>query len=216
MKATFWSAKELESEEKTISYGRASVDPKGRILSAAKKLFFTEGFDRVSVERLAREASVSKTTLYKYYGDMPGVLKAIAESEADQFDFSVGSDEQSARDLEDRLIDLGARLLKEIDAPEKVQFDRLVHEQARHHPELAEVYYAAIYARTQGYLSALISLGQEKSLFRSDASPDLLADQLLSMWLGLSRTKTVLGIGKPIKPNYFERSQQAVRTLAKE
>lgn len=206
----------MESEEKTISYGRASVDPKGRILSAAKKLFFTEGFDRVSVERLAKEASVSKTTLYKYYGDMPGVLRAIAESEADQFDFSVGSDEQSAKDLEDRLIDLGARLLKEIDAPEKVQFDRLVHEQARHHPDLAEVYYGALYARTQDYLSALIALGQAKGLFRSGVSSDLLADQLLCMWLGLSRTRTVLGIGKPIGPNYLERSQQAIRTLAKE
>ncbi|WP_395175205.1 TetR/AcrR family transcriptional regulator [Roseibium alexandrii] len=216
MEATFWSAIDLESEEKTISYGRASVDPKGRILSAAKKLFFTEGFDRVSVERLAKEASVSKTTLYKYYGDMPGVLKAIAESEADQLDFSVGADEQSAKDIEDRLIDLGARLLKEIDAPEKVQFDRLVHEQARHYPDLAEVYYGALYARTQNYLSALIALGQKKGLFRSNVSSDLLADQLLSMWLGLNRTRTLLGIVHPTKTDYPERSRQAIQTLATE
>ena len=87
----------MKDKEKTISYGRASIDPKGRILSSAKKLFFTEGFDRVSVERLTKEASVSKTTLYKYFGNMPGVLKAIAESEADQFDFSASSDKQSAK-----------------------------------------------------------------------------------------------------------------------
>lgn len=204
----------MEGDQKTVSYGRASVDPKGRILSAAKTLFYTEGFDRVSVERLAKAASVSKTTLYKYYGDMPGVLRAIAESEADQFDFSVGSHEQSAQDLEDRLVDLGAQLLREIDAPEKMQFDRLVHEQARHHPELAEVYYTALYARTQDYLSALITLGQEKGLFRSTAAPDLLADQLLSMWLGLSRTRTILGIGSSSTLGNSERSREAVRTLA--
>ncbi|MEM9626219.1 MAG: TetR/AcrR family transcriptional regulator [Pseudomonadota bacterium] len=204
----------MDAKGKTVSYGRASVDPKGRILSAAKKLFFTEGFDRVSVERLAKEANVSKTTLYKYYGDMPGVLRAIAESEADPFDFSVGSIEQSAKDLEDRLIDLGTQLLNEIDAPEKVQFDRLVHEQARHHPELAKVYYTALYSRTQDYLAALISLGQEKGLFRLNAAPDLLADQLLSMWLGLSRTRTVLGIGRSTTLDASERSREAVRTLA--
>ena len=203
----------LEGDERTVSYGRASVDPKGRILSAARALFFAEGFNRVSVERLAKEASVSKTTLYKYFGDMPGVLRAIAESEADQFDFSVGSDEQSAKDLEERLIVLGTELLKEIDVPEKVQFDRLVHEQARHHPELAEVYYSAFYSRTQDYLAVLIGLGQEKGLFRSDASPELLADQLLSMWLGLSRTRTVLGVGTFAKLDYAERSRQGVRTL---
>lgn len=209
------SAAELEGEGKTISYGRASVDPKGRILSAAKKLFFTEGFDRVSVERLVKEASVSKSTLYKYYGDMPGVLKAIAESEADQFDFSVGPDEQSAQDLKDRLVNLGAKLLREIDASEKVQFDRLVHEQARHHPKLAEVYYTSLYARTQDYLSALITQGQQKGLFRPDASSELLADQLLSMWLGLNRTRTILGLGKGTQPDYLERSKQAILTLVR-
>ena len=204
----------MKKAEKTTNYGRASVDPKGRILASAKNLFFTEGFDRVSVERLSKDAGVSKSTLYKYFGDMPGVLKAIAETEADQFDFSVGPDEQTAKDLEERLVDLGARLLEEIDAPGKVQFDRLVHEQARHHPKLAEVYYMALYQRTQDHLSALIELGQQKGLFRNDASPDLLADQLLSMWLGLNRTRTVLGVAGPTDPAYSDRSLQAVRTLA--
>ncbi|MEM6933789.1 MAG: hypothetical protein AAF526_09405, partial [Pseudomonadota bacterium] len=80
-------------------------------------------------------------------------------------------------------------------------------------PELAEVYYTALYARTQDKLSALITLGQDKALFRSDASSDLLADQLLSMWLGLNRTRTVLGIVHPSPTDYLERSRQAIRTL---
>lgn len=208
-----WKEEALGEEKKTVSYGRASVDPKGRILSAARDLFFSEGFDRVSVERLAREASVSKTTLYKYFGDMPGVLKAIAESEADKFDFSIDANEQTAGDLEARLVELGSQLLREVDAPEKVQFDQLVHEQARHHPELADVYYSALYTRTQDYLAVLIRIGQEKGLFRSDTSGELLADQLLSMWLGLSRTKMILGVATPRTLTYLERSREAVRTL---
>lgn len=203
----------MDKEEKTTLYGRASIDPKGRILEAAKALFFSEGFDRVSVERLANEASVSKTTLYKYFGDMPGVLRSIAVEEADQFDFSIGPDGQTADDLRSRLTELGTGLLTVIDNASKVQFDRLVFEQARHHPDLARVYYEALYARTQTNLAALIERGQATGLFRKRAPADLLADQLLSMWLGLTRVQQILGVdGKP-RSSPAERSREAVETL---
>lgn len=196
-------------------YGRASRDPKGRILRAAKTLFFREGFDRVSVERLVKEASVSKSTLYKYFGDMPGVLSAVAESEADQFDFDPEAVSQDPEKLKEHLIQLGTALLKVIDKTEKVQFDRLVHEQARHHPKLVSAYYKAIYVRTQEHLARLVHIGQDAGIIRADADASLLADQLLSMWLGLTRTKAILGVkhGRPPSPEV--RSREAVLTLCR-
>lgn len=204
----------MEADGKTVNCGRPAL-PQRAEFSPRRRSCFHRGVYRVRVERLTRGASVLQTTLYKYFGDMPGVFRAIAESEANQFDFSFGSNEQSAKDLEGRLIELGTQLLKAIDAPDKVQFDRLVHEQARHHPELAEVYYSALYSRTQDYLSALITLGQAKGLFRPDTVADVLADQLLSMWLGLARTRTVLGIERTTSLDFSERSREAVRTLTR-
>lgn len=203
----------MEGSKKTTTYGRASLDPKGRILRAAKTLFYNEGFDRVSVERLASEASVSKSTLYKYFGDMPGVLRAIAESEANQFEFAPEALGRAPDKLKDHLIELGTTLLNVIDKAEKIQFDRLVYEQARHHPDLAAAYYEAIYAGTQDQLAQLIKIGQNAGIFRTGVEASLLADQLLSMWLGLSRTKAMLGVNKRPRLDPETRSREAVLTL---
>ncbi len=203
----------MKEKVKTRAYGRASTDPEGRILRAARTLFFTDGFDRVSVERLAKSAGVSKSTLYKYYGDMPGVLRAVAESEADQFSFDPDTTARDPQKLKEQLIELGTALLKAIDKAEKLQFDRLVFEQARHHPGLALAYYKALYARTQEHLARHIEIGQDAGVFRRGVDADILADQLLSMWLGLSRTQAILGVkhGRRLDPG--TRSREAVLTL---
>ncbi|MEL6204535.1 MAG: TetR/AcrR family transcriptional regulator C-terminal domain-containing protein [Pseudomonadota bacterium] len=122
---------------------------------------------------------------------------------------------QSADDLRQRLIDLGSELLTAIDKPTEFQFDRLVHEQARHYPELARVYYETLYDRTQAHLATLIAAGQSNGLFRPGVAPTLLADQLLSMWLGLSRTKMILGVAPHADQDPETRSREAVLTLSR-
>lgn len=194
--------------------GRASEDPKGRIVRAARNLFFSEGFERISVERLAQTANVSKSTLYKYFGDMRGVLRAVVEGEADQFYFEPESPLDTAQALKTHLVGLGAALLTLIDSPEKVRFDQLIHEQARSHPELAEEYFQAIYVPMQRLLIGHIERGQRLGLFRCNADPAVLADQLLSMWLGLARIRTLLeaSSGEVLSPAV--RSREAVETLS--
>ncbi|MEM8976543.1 MAG: TetR/AcrR family transcriptional regulator [Pseudomonadota bacterium] len=200
--------------EMKAKLGRASEDPKGRIVRAARNLFFSEGFDKVSVERLAKAANVSKSTLYKYFGDMRGVLKAVVEAEADQFSFEPEGPLDTAQALRDHLTGLGAALLTLIDKPEKIQFDQLIHEQARSHPKLAEVYFETIYLPMQHLLTGHIERGQVFGLFRANADPEVLADQLLSMWLGLGRIRTLLNAspGDVISPDV--RSREAVETLS--
>ncbi|MEO1679718.1 MAG: TetR/AcrR family transcriptional regulator C-terminal domain-containing protein [Pseudomonadota bacterium] len=122
---------------------------------------------------------------------------------------------QSADDLKQRLIDLGTDLLTAIDQPTKIQFGRLVHEPARHYPELARVCYETLYDRTQAHLATLIATGQSNGLFRPGVAPTLLADQLLGMWLGLSRTKMILGIAPHADQNPETRSREEVLTLSR-
>lgn len=206
-------AKPVATELKTKP-GRASEDPKGRIVRAARNLFFDEGFDKISVERLANAANVSKSTLYKYFGDMRGVLKAVVEAEADQFSFEPEGALDTAEALRDHLIGLGAALLTLIDKPEKIQFDQLLHEQARSHPKLAEVYFETIYLPMQHLLTGHIEKGQTFGLFRTNADPEILADQLLSMWLGLGRIRTLLNASPKRVLSPDMRSREAIETLS--
>jgi TetR/AcrR family transcriptional repressor of mexJK operon len=60
---------------KTLRAG--SADKRAAILSAASKLFLSEGYDRSSVDAVAAGAGVSKRTVYDYFGDKQGLLEAV-------------------------------------------------------------------------------------------------------------------------------------------
>lgn len=193
---------------------RAGEDgPEIRTLKAARKLFFEEGFDGITTDRLAREAGVSKASIYKYFGDMTAVLRAVAEAEADHAGIGEVAPAKDVEGFLVQLTEIGASLLALIEQPDKQRFDRLVHEQARDHPDLAETYWQAIYARTQTQLADLLVLGQDLGAVPADQSAAILADQLLSMWQGLTAARLRLGLRPIDTRSARDRSADAVRTL---
>ena len=60
------------------------MDKPGEILQAARKLFHRFGLKKVSVEDIAREAGVSKVTVYKYFGNKTGLFNEVVGIEADR------------------------------------------------------------------------------------------------------------------------------------
>jgi AcrR family transcriptional regulator len=50
-----------------------------RILDAARRLFAAHGIDGVSLERVAREAGVSKATLFRRFGDRQALFLALLD-----------------------------------------------------------------------------------------------------------------------------------------
>jgi TetR/AcrR family transcriptional regulator, mexJK operon transcriptional repressor len=57
-----------------------SAPKRAAILSAARELFLTVGFDRSSVDAVAARAGVSKRTVYDYFGDKQTLLRAVVET----------------------------------------------------------------------------------------------------------------------------------------
>jgi len=49
-----------------------------KILAALEKLFVQSGFARPGVNALAREAGVNKTLIYRYFGELSGVIREYA------------------------------------------------------------------------------------------------------------------------------------------
>lgn len=66
---------------KTLRAG--SADKRAAILSAASKLFLSEGYDRSSVDAVAASAGVSKRTVYDYFGDKQALLHAVFNAVGD-------------------------------------------------------------------------------------------------------------------------------------
>jgi TetR/AcrR family transcriptional repressor of mexJK operon len=67
-----------ELPRKTVREGQAHK--RESILAAARDLFVQSGVDRTSMDAVAARASVSKRTVYDYYGDKHGLLIGVVEN----------------------------------------------------------------------------------------------------------------------------------------
>lgn len=191
---------------------RASLSEE-RIIAAARKLFMDHGFSAVSGDQLCKEARVSKTTLYKYFGDMTGVLAAVVINEGEIFDLRVDTEPGTEDAFWTALEGYGTSLLTLLNRPFCIRLDRMLHEEARANPGLAEAFYENAYGQGHKDMTALIALGQAQGfVVRTEPAEDL-ADHLISMWEGLRFIRARLGLtNKPFEtPEQWSR--QCVETL---
>jgi TetR/AcrR family transcriptional repressor of mexJK operon len=187
--------------------------PPERILAAAKRLFFQQGFEKVSTDLLAREASVSKATLYKYFPSMVTVLRAVVEAEVDVFESGIPTQAFTREEFERSLVRYGTNLLRFLNQSEIIQFTQLMFEEARSNPDIASEFYAAAYDRTLQDLSQIIKQGLNQGHLVSPLTSDELAEQLLGMWEGFCFVRAQLGLTKKPFKHPQQWSEKCVKTL---
>lgn len=170
------------------------LDTEERILIAARELFLEYGFAGVSGDLLCKHARVSKTSLYKYFGDMAGVLIAVVSREGDLFELNVDTAPETEAAFWDELSGYGTRLLSLLNTPFCISLDRTMHEEARRNPELAKRFYENAYGRGHKDITQLVQHGLDRGFFKQTVSAEDLADHLISMWEGLRFVRTRLGL----------------------
>ncbi len=76
---------------RSTSRNNQAAETRGRILASAKKLFESDGFEFVTIEKIALAAEVSIPTIYSLFQSKRGVLRAIMDEALpiDQFDVLV-------------------------------------------------------------------------------------------------------------------------------
>lgn len=58
---------------------RDSEQTKARLLTALETILGRDGFQKLGVNAVAREAGVDKVLIYRYFGGLPGMVRAYAE-----------------------------------------------------------------------------------------------------------------------------------------
>jgi len=64
-------------------------DRHAQLLDVAEELFTREGYDRVSIEDVARAAGVSRPVIYQHHGSKEGLFLAAARRARDEFEVSI-------------------------------------------------------------------------------------------------------------------------------
>ena len=187
--------------------------PETRILDAAQSLFFAHGFSAVSTDRLSKEAGVSKSTIYKYFGDMAGVFAAVVRREGDVYHLAFETLPDTPVAYWCELVAFGDRLLTLLNQRFCIQLDKMLHEEARKQPDLIRTFYDLAYGRGHAEISRMIAHGQAKGFITKPQTASDLADNLLSMWEGLCVVRSRLGLSERPFADPAAWSRQCVATL---
>lgn len=183
---------------------RTRLDPEIRrqsILDATASVVTAEGLGAVSMERIGREAGVSKALVYSYFGSRIGLLSALLDRDISTYRQDQLNAAEGARDVED-MVRVTTRAYLDHVARKGVLIERLMTE-----PALAKaleasdaqarrstIHYLATRLNADGAMPEAIalmlvelSLGLTGAggayLDRSGCDIDLLEDMLVSMIL---------------------------------
>ncbi len=113
-----------------------------QILDGARRVFLNSGFEAASMGEIAREAKVSKGTLYVYFDSKEALFTAlIEEAKADTAENRMTLDPDA--DVQATLTDFAVRLIGKLMDPRHIALVRMVIGVAEKFPHLALIFYEA-------------------------------------------------------------------------
>lgn len=175
-----------------------------QILEAAGSLFLRDGFGAVSMDAVAREAGVSKATLYAHFESKDRLFSALVKLECARL-FGEGVDcGLDGLSPAEGLTLIGRRFVNLLMSPKAVAGHRIVVAEAARFPELARTFYEAgpgpTIARVAGYLAGLNAAGA-----LNVPEPALAAEQFLGLLKSHLHLRLLLGMQTAPAPDELER-----------
>src|SRR6202045_2662148 len=133
-----------------------------QIIDGARKVFLGLGFDGASMGEIAREAGVSKGTLYVYFADKNRLFEAIVEEESlEQGKLAFNFDPE--RDVTTTLMEFGQAYIQVLCRPGGGSAIRTVMAIAERMPDVGRRFYSHVVAHTiarlAGYLETRAAAG---------------------------------------------------------
>jgi AcrR family transcriptional regulator len=161
------------------------------ILAAAKRMFLERGFGAVSMDAIAREAGVSKATVYAHFSGKEELFGAVIGRECERYFAEFSAGELDPRQVHASLTTLGRRFLELLLSPDAIALHRLIVGEVSRFPELGEVFWHAgperNHAQIEAFLTAAAAAGS-----LDIADPRLAAEQFTGLVRGETQLRYLL------------------------
>lgn len=102
-----------------------AAQTRSHILRAARKLFQAEGFDRVTISKLAEAAEVSMPTIYAIFKSKRGVLQSLIDDALPPEQFAALVDDSMQEKSPEKCLSITAKLARQIYDAERELMDIL-------------------------------------------------------------------------------------------
>jgi AcrR family transcriptional regulator len=175
-----------------------------QILEAASRLFLEQGYGSTSMDAVAREAGVSKATVYAHFGSKEELFGAVIGQECEQRFAGLSASELDPRDVRASLSVLGLRFLDLVLSPDALALHRIILGEVTRFPVLGGVFWRAGPERNLTQIEAFLrSAASAGTLSLRDAR--LAAEQFVSLVRGEIHLRQLLRLER-------ETGERQVRT----
>lgn len=179
------------------------------ILEAAKALFLRHGYEGSSMEAIAREARVSKLTVYNHFSDKDTLfleaVKAKCEEQLPQLFEARDTDDP----VEARLLSIGRAFLGLINSPESLAMHRLMFGLAHTNPTLVQLFYGAGPGRILSELERFLRQADRSGQLRIP-QPSVAAEHFCAMLKGGYNFRLLIGLARAQPAEDAERHVREV------
>ncbi len=155
-----------------------AADRRQRILQAAVRVFTERGYTASSTAQIAAAAGASKETLYTYFGDKAGLLRAALTSLVASPDRPVVPPVHAStrpEEFEALLRGLAVALVGDLMQPAYLALARIVVAETPRDPSLADLFRTAVADRALGGVATVLRAGQTHGLVGPEVDVGLAA-----------------------------------------
>lgn len=206
------SRQEAQMDKEPVKRGRPVDETKRNdILNVATKLFMQQGFSTTSMEQIAKEAGISKLTLYSRFADKNALFTDVIARKCrthipdELFDIFGTACPREAIET------VGAALFSLITSPDATAMYRMMAAEAPNNPEMTQLFYNAGPKRVK-------TLVREKMQYLRDtgklniADPDEAKEFFCALFSGSDLyMRNLLNIGE--KPTEEQRNDYVKRAV---
>lgn len=183
-----------------------------QILDAAGRAFRARGYGSTSVELIARDAGVSKATLYTRFASKDALFMAVVDRERRRRHLD-GALTDGDHDLETRLRNWGIGMIRVFVEPKTVNVYRMVVAESPRFPELGRAFYrsAPVVARDQ--LACMLAAHAAGAGLAID-DPRRAAGDFISLLRGDLHLRSLLDDQhRPGEPEILDAVEHAIRVF---
>jgi len=182
--------------------GAGRGEPGGKaetILAAAEGAFLASGFGAVTMDAIAREAGVSKATVYAHFTGKEELFGAIVARLSERRFGGFSVEALDPIDIEASLSAIARRYLDLVLSPEAISLNRIIVGEVTRFPVLGQVFWAAAPERQRVQIEAFLHRAAEAG---SLAIPDarLAAEQFAALARGEIHLRSLLRLEDPGDP----------------
>ncbi|KAA0594466.1 TetR/AcrR family transcriptional regulator [Azospirillum lipoferum] len=201
----------MQSLEQNTSQPTVSYDAKAeQIVAAAREVFLELGYAATSMDQVAQQARVSKTTLYTRFPSKEELYTAVISAECERRGLRFQPEMFDGLPLRDILVQVGRRFVDLLWSDAAIRVHQAVVGEATRMPVAAQLYFQAGPEQGIANFIALFTRLNDRGLIATD-DPAFVARQFLATMQGGAYCQLMLGLcAEPTEEERYAFVEKAV------